>query len=505
MAVDARCAGCGQQLMVRAEDLRGHVRCPRCGAKHAAASLVSVDAPIEALRASDPNEATPPASPAAGAELVPPRNPGREPLAVAGLPRGSPVRSAHDEVTRAVPAAVMGGNSARIADHGSPPVASVAPKTSTDAISRPKGGWTTPPPDTTTEQEPGLDRFADTTRRLSAAAAWLLETGAQLDQLLEGKRLGATLIASALAFGATLARNSTFGWSTLTIWLLLLFVFALARIHHVRGDNGWSLSLALGEMRDLVAAFSEAVSRVVALRGAARQMEFGMLACGLGLAVSPIVLTIRLLSLSRNTDYYVSVIGILIVVGFIVAVSGRRQLMQLRGIALPPSRAPGSSVLPETVHTLLDAHDQRSRLAIKELGSDSDLGKLIAELLTWSPRRADSERAYQRRLLWRLKKAMPEAFPEEERWLQDGTGKKIGRADLFISDGIVVEMKADPNAGEADRAVGQIRKYAEHAAEQKLGPVVLVLCDTDEVHAQRIGRALDDMRRQGHAVLAVRV
>lgn len=100
---------------------------------------------------------------------------------------------------------------------------------------------------------------------------------------------------------------------------------------------------------------------------------------------------------------------------------------------------------------------------------------------------------------------MPGANPQRERPVGNRAEGTAGRADLVVSDAVLIEMKRGLTTTSAQRAVGQVRMYARAWHN---GPLILLLCDADPAIVQQfLGREMMTLRNEAPVlvVLAARV
>ncbi|MEO7032863.1 MAG: hypothetical protein ABI548_03445 [Polyangiaceae bacterium] len=126
-------------------------------------------------------------------------------------------------------------------------------------------------------------------------------------------------------------------------------------------------------------------------------------------------------------------------------------------------------------------------------GAPAELQVLLHHIARWKPRHQDSEAAYEASLKRFLQRELPGAKVERQQSLQTSDGRMVGKVDLVVDDVLAIELKRLLRSSEADRAVGQIWKYAEAWTR---GPVMLLLCETRAGFAQagfidRIGELRD--------------
>jgi hypothetical protein len=270
---------------------------------------------------------------------------------------------------------------------------------------------------------------------------------------------------------------SLFGYTS------LLYLLLLARFWWVRDQDGnwsWSTfstraSVAIGDTWDSVFSQHER-----SWAGMLEQFRSVLLALGTGLVVlgapaSAIVgALLSLLGLEQQRANFagfiqtVSFIGtalvVLAVLTWLLKKAQRRtreaDAFKQAAIALRGNRS---------VPFVLDTFDGVTS------GAPDELGILLAHLARWKPRRLDSEAAYEASLKRFLQRELPGTKIERQYWLQGRDGRRVGKLDLVIDGVLAIELKRLLRSSEADRAVGQIWKYAEAWMQ---GPVLLLLCET---------------------------
>jgi len=136
----------------------------------------------------------------------------------------------------------------------------------------------------------------------------------------------------------------------------------------------------------------------------------------------------------------------------------------------------------------------RTKDFVLNAGSDQQINTLIAgsqsvlfcdflrALQSWSPKAHRSEYMFTDKLYRHLRKMLPEATVELEFPIGDIENGNKGRADIVVNETILIEMKRGSNAGQIQRAKGQISQYSEIWSNR--GPVILLLCDFDYEHAK---------------------
>jgi hypothetical protein len=107
------------------------------------------------------------------------------------------------------------------------------------------------------------------------------------------------------------------------------------------------------------------------------------------------------------------------------------------------------------------------------------LGRVFAAIADWPmPKRSlGDEKRYEASLHRHFLAALGDSAPERQFPLGERTDPNRGRADLVVGKAVLIELKRGWGATTVDRAVGQLRKYAEHWKER--GPMILLLFEVD--------------------------
>jgi hypothetical protein len=330
-----------------------------------------------------------------------------------------------------------------------------------------------------------------------------------LDRLASGKRL-ATLAGLGLVVWFAREQIGGLGYVlSLFAYTSLLYLLLLARFWWVRDQDGnWSWSTFATRARVAVGDTWESVFSAQERSWAAtlEQLRGFLLALGTGLVVlgapaSALVgAVLSLLGFEQAVADFASFVETLSFVGAAVVVlaaltwllkkTQRRtreaDSFKQAALALRDSR---------NVPFVLDTFDGVAS------GVPAELGILLGHLARWKPRQLDSEAAYEASLKRFLQRELPGTKIERQYWLQGSDGRRVGKLDLVVDDVLAIEMKRLLRSSEADRAVGQVWKYAEAWTQ---GPVLLLLCETRADFAQaafvnRVGQ----LRERGQPLFIV--
>lgn len=118
------------------------------------------------------------------------------------------------------------------------------------------------------------------------------------------------------------------------------------------------------------------------------------------------------------------------------------------------------------------------------INNSTHFGHFMRALRTWTPINCRLEYEYQNSLLEHLAAELPNSLIDSEYPIPDPSGQTRKRADIVIDDNILIEMKRETNAGEIQRAQGQIHQYT--TLWNRRGPVILLLCNHEYDQARAI-------------------
>jgi hypothetical protein len=336
-------------------------------------------------------------------------------------------------------------------------------------------------------------------------AAWWL------DRVTYGRRL---LLLSMLAGAVVAAQHlATFLYPAVLFgYCSFLYLLVLARVWWIREDDGrWTGARFAERTWGAAAAALSGVFRreELSLRTVIEDMRQVLIAVGLGLVVltPPAAALVRFLVAGSSTvgtgfldllDTIQAVGGWAVVAGFLSWVSQRFGRRDPAAVAFKD--AAKSLATPGRAQQLPFVLDVRNPEASYE-ALPVELRPLALTLAAWRPREQEREAGYERSLVRFLKKRLPGVEARTQQPFEADDGSR-GRIDVVVDDVLAIELKRGLRASaEADRAVGQIFKYA---ASWKNGPVVLLLCEaTWDFADQPMVRRLAELHAMGHAVFVV--
>lgn len=436
----------------------------------------------------------------------PPRPPGPTSSAARGGPPPPPPRTIPEHPPLALPVPTD-------ARPGGWPFASSPPPSSPSMSST---GLPLPPPPTATPDPHSLPSSA---QDLGAAAftyaragvRWtgqvlqaLAAAAARFDAQTYGHRrhvISGLAVVLVIAQFVSLTRGSiAFEWFVGTILLVVLFAYALARVQDFRDESGqFTPKVAIGNLVALV--------RFVLRRDESKEdddiptssstlprrlLEIGLAVLALRSLLLVIGGTWRWMS-GASTPTLDTVLGLMLLAWLPVVYGGYKLLSELSlrifgrrsaepELALEPVASAEVAVadvvrLPHALDLVgTNARDREALHAIQ----DPVLKKIVAELPHWRPRKTTYEAEYQAALARFLRRRLRGHAINEQFPLQDfdrSARPRRRRVDIVIDDTIAIEIKPRiDRAGDIQRAVGQVREYAE--MWQGRGPMILLVCET---------------------------
>ena len=484
----AACPHCRQQLVVPTYNLSARFTCPRCFSSFPATALVALDTAVPAL-----------------------------PTAPRAVIAASP--SNHDQATAVAASAVR----TAATDGPSEPAQSIAvsmpmltperPMRAEDNASSAAPAIASAPGVSVAERRAGPDaRTSGPALGIVAAeytASYAAGVAARIDARLYGKR--SVVVGSAAAIVLVTSRLSPLAYAVaLPTFATLVYLLLIARIWSLRDEDGnWTGTGVLRRMRATAASALQALDVrgvsgfEVARRASTPLVSAGLVACVVAPPLQLLwnsVLGVTGASASSaiiaalDTLQSAGVVSVL--VGFLLWLTW---YLHVRRSALGKSfRTSSAAVVHDGVPAVLDVwHMEENALtAVRHEG----LRKLLEALKSWRPRRCHYEDDYQQSLLRHLQKVLDGAVIRDRKplWKQ---GNLIGYPDIWISDSVLIELKRELSAGEADRALGQVWKYAD---AWRAGPVLLVLCETaTNFENGHTPRHVAELRARGYPVLCV--
>lgn len=344
------------------------------------------------------------------------------------------------------------------------------------------------------------------TKKVGALGQWFLSVADRFDELLYGSRAAVVSIAAALTVTVTGIETYTNAEAPLFtaiatfLFILLLFLLAVARLGSLRDDDGnWSLSLVSGRVSETADDLNDAISPSSELTAPVRWKAAGKMIMSVALVVLALrnVVTLFLITIdeffsahidvAESIGHWMFVAGAgLLGLGALSWIIGWQRLRSAPDAQwLRPNAEERRRIITAVsgLPPIIDCTGEAGH--VRELARRAGhpvLMQLLEHLSTWQPRPSTYEKDYQAALFRMLRRKMPGANPQRERPIGDRSLGTRGRADLVVSDSVLIEMKRGLSTTAADRAIGQIRRYTE---AWKNGPVMLLLCDADPVSAQR--------------------
>lgn len=486
-SVTRYCVECGQCLVLPTTDLGQSFRCPRCRSVYVAGALVDTSTPVAAVPASE--RLATQKLPAVSAELIERPSHGVSSIGVAQM------LGSHTQTAPVAPRAIH---------PGTPPL------TFEDAESA----------------DVRIPARQKAPARIVQGAAVALQTASklvvladQIDSHLYGKRARVLAIAAAVVvLPPTLARwMETPTWVqpvALAAFVLLAFTLSVARIAMFRNEEGrWEPALGAINLRLALGDAWDELKQIRAAHPNQRAQRVGALFIGCALvslavrAVADSLYNTGLDSWALNWDEGFD--WIFFIVGSGLWASGTwSNYRDGQRSALLPDPAKNENAVRDVAHAfgglpaLIDCRDPDSAEQFTRHASHPLVTRLLGELGSWRPRRADTEKPYQHSLHRKLRAAVPEASPQLEVPLRSQGLPYTGRIDILLGRCVLVEIKRRLTISTAQKALGQIEMYVQ--LWNSKGPVVLVLCDTDPaLAASYFAPAIERLRAAGHSVVAV--
>jgi hypothetical protein len=328
----------------------------------------------------------------------------------------------------------------------------------------------------------------------------------KLDAATYGHRLLYLLLAGTAVLAAKTFVTEIYV-PTLFAYCVLLYLMLLARVWWVREETGaWTWRCfgerSFGAVRDSVKAFVHAEG--LSLQYVTEQLQLVFFACGMGLAVlaPPLGALARGVSNPGAVTEFLSTLELagkwLFAVGFLPWL-----LKRLRGrsaAAKDFKRASVALARGEALGTVPLVIDLRQSVPLSA-DVPSEFHPLLNTLAQWKPRASEREAGYERSLVRFLERNVPGIDAQTQLPFEADDGTR-GRIDVVLDDVVAIELKRDLRASsEADRAVGQIIKYA---ASWRKGPVILLLVEASEEIADfPVLRRIAELREQGRSLFVV--
>lgn len=361
-------------------------------------------------------------------------------------------------------------------------------------------------------------------RSIGGFGHWFLTRSDGLDAWLYGKRaavvfLGALVTVAVSAAEAWISPRTPLFTALFTyLFAVFLTLLLVARLGALRDDDGnWSLALVRRRIAEATADAGDLLSSLGALPGALRWKSVGKAAWFLGLLVLALRNVVVLLLLTaeellasalpsgQEVDRVLLLGGIgALGIGTLCWLIGWGKLRGQPGARLRHGDQGERERLCAAVASLppiIDCANTGQVLDLAHRAGHPVLEQLLRALSEWRPRRFDFEDQYQGSLYRLLRRKMPDANPQRERPVGSRATRNAGRADLVVSEAVLIEMKRRLTTATAQRALGQVQMYVD-AWNQ--GPVILLLCDADPSVAHGfLGREITYLRTRAPVVLVL--
>ncbi|WP_170229951.1 GxxExxY protein [Polyangium fumosum] len=357
------------------------------------------------------------------------------------------------------------------------------------------------------------------TRQIGNLGQKFLGMADDVDAALYGKR---ALVVNGVAFFTVAVTaieewihpRAPFGMTITTgLFSFLLFVLFVARLGALRDDDGnWSLGLVADRLRSAGTALREGLSAFGNASGPQRAAALGKCLVGLslvGLALRNIVVLLVIIAdelfdasigTAQSLDETMMFAGMVtLALGAVCWLLGWWSIHSSpEAQRLQPNAAERDHLVAAArgLPILIDCTDKARALELAGRSGHPVLEALIKVLVTWQPRGAEKEADYQASLHRKLRRDLPGANPERERPIGDRASGIRGRADLVVSDSVLIEMKKGLTTTTAQRAVGQIQMYLR---AWNRGPVMLLVCDTDPTTQPFLVKEMEELRRSRQA------
>lgn len=345
-------------------------------------------------------------------------------------------------------------------------------------------------------------------RSLGGVGSRLLDWSDRLDASLYGYRAKVVGFGALLTVVASVIDDQAWPrtpWLTAVstyVFLVFLTMLFAARLGALRDDDGnWSFALVFRRAGEVRVALGESVGALGATSGAtlvkssARASSFLAL---LALAFRNVAVLLNLtveeflddrVALIADAESYLLYGGVILVgFGAFLHVIAWWLLRRAGGARLRHPDHQDRERIQAALQSLppvIDCGDAAQARELARRAGHPILEQLLESLAGWKPQRFDYEDQYQGSLYRLLRRKMPSTNPQREYPMRDSTeGRKglKGRADLVVSDAVLIEMKRRLTTSTAQRALGQLHMYLKLWSK---GPVILVLCDAEDTAAVR--------------------
>jgi hypothetical protein len=352
-------------------------------------------------------------------------------------------------------------------------------------------------------------------RRAWSFATWLVTALGNvawwLDRTTYGKRLFLLSVLAAAVWSAEHFALELYPWALL-VYCSLLYLLLLAQLWWIREDDGsWTWSKFAERTLGTLAASANGLFRreEFSFRLLLEDAQQVLIATGLGLVVlaPPIAALARFFLTSSGgfEEGFVSFLQTTQTIGAWTFLFGAlawasRRFGKRAPVTVAFKSAAAALAKPGLAQHFPFVLDVRNPTVSYD-ALPAELRPLAITLSEWRPREHEREAGYESSLVNFLKKRLPGVTTKQQQPFEAEDGTR-GKLDVVIDDVLVIELKRSLKAaGEADRAVGQIFKYA---ASWKNGPVVLLLCEARwDFAEQPIVRRLAELHAMGRAVFVV--
>ncbi|HRI71003.1 MAG TPA: hypothetical protein PK156_42520, partial [Polyangium sp.] len=361
------------------------------------------------------------------------------------------------------------------------------------------------------------------TQQIGSLGQTFLDIADDMDRALYGKRavavtIGAFLTVAATVFEANDNRAPFMTTVTTAIFSFFLFFLLVARIGSFRDDEGkWSFGVVADRLRSAGKSFGEGFSAFWDMTGAQRAAAMGKALVGIslvGLALRNIVVLLVIIAeelfdasigTAKSLDESMMTAGMYaIAAGALLWLWGWESTRSSgKKLQLVPDEAGRERLVAaaKEMPLMIDCADKNKARELAARTKDPVLKAVIEVLVSWQPRGAESEADYQASLHRKLRRDLPGANPERERPIGARATGNRGRADLVVSDSVLIEMKKGLTTSSAQRALGQIQMYL---SAWDRGPVMLVMCEVDPAMAQQfLLKEIENLRKRQEPVMMV--
>ena len=362
------------------------------------------------------------------------------------------------------------------------------------------------------------------TQQIGSLGEKFLAMADDIDVALYGKRaiaitVGAFLTVAATVFDAYNNPRAPFMTTIMTaLFSFLLFFLVVARIGSFRDDEGkWSFDVVADRLRSAGKSFGESFSAFWEMAGGQRAAAVGKMLVGIslvGLALRNIVVLLVIIAeeifevsigTAKSLDESMMTAGMYAILAGLALWLWGWQSTRSSGkeLQLVPTEAGRERLVAaaKEMPLIIDCADKAKALELADRTKDPVLKAIIKVLVSWQPRGAESEADYQASLHRKLRRELPATNPERERPIGARATGNRGRADLVVSDSVLIEMKKGLTTSSAQRALGQIQMYL---SAWNRGPVMLVVCEVDPAMAQQfLVKEIENLRKRQEPVMMV--